>query len=117
MLSHTCSLAVYDDENQGSKVKVYLKANLVDGVVSLNDSGSYSNNARHHSSSSTSSINNRDSLSSHSDCSNHHGDNSQNRIILGDLSVTPEASWVTMDTKIGNIFMVRNTVYMHTHIP
>ena len=30
----------------------------------------------------------------------------EERTVLGTLSIAPEISWVTMDTKIGDIFMV-----------
>ena len=47
----------------------------------------------------------RDSIGSHSDCSST-GESSETNFPLGTLSVAPEASWVTMDTKICDIFSV-----------
>lgn len=47
----------------------------------------------------------RDSIGSHSDCSSQC-ENAESIFPLGMLSVAPEASWVTMDTKICDIFTV-----------
>ena len=93
-------IAVYTDESPGAAVKVYLQPEL-DDVTTVNDSGFYSEGLSH--GSNTSGFHKRDSLGSHSSDSAHA---TETALVLGTLSVAPETSWVTMDTKIGNIFMV-----------
>ncbi len=89
-------VTVYTDESQGAKVNVYLQPEIENQVATSNDSGFYGEGLSRHSS--NSSELHRDSVSSE--------EGSEGRLVLGTLSVAPETSWVTMDTKIGNIFMV-----------
>ncbi len=89
--------AVYIDESPGAKVKVYLQPELDEPIPVVNDSGFYGGDGLSRHSSNSSGLH-RDSCSS--DIVTEGG------LILGTLSVAPETSWVTMDTKIGNIFMV-----------
>ena len=96
-----CFVAVYNDESLGAKVKVYLQPELDDSTT-VNDSGFYSEGLSRHDSNS-SGLHKRDSLGSHSSDS---APATETELVLGMLSVAPETSWVTMDTKIGNIFMV-----------
>ncbi len=74
-----------------------LQPELDEPVPVVNDSGFYGGDGLSRHSSNSSGLH-RDSCSS--DIVTEGG------LILGTLSVAPETSWVTMDTKIGNIFMV-----------
>ncbi len=96
-------IAVYLDESPGAKVKVCLQPELEDPVAMSNDSGFYGDGLSRHGSNNSGL--HRDSCSS---------DNSDANLVLGTLSVAPETSWVTMDTKIGNIFMVSRTTCPET---
>ena len=98
---------MFQDEHQGVKTKVILQPEF-DSYGIGNDSGFHSDVLSPHSS--TSSSIHRDSVSSHSD----DGEVGGKPLVLGMLSVAPEISWVTMDSKICDIFMVCTCIYAHT---
>ena len=96
---------MYDDDSPGAKVKVLLLPEALDAPSGpgVNDSGYHGDAFSRQLINQLSS--HRDSIGSHSDCSST-GESSETNFPLGMLSVAPEASWVTMDTKICDIFSV-----------
>lgn len=94
---------VFEDTTPGAKVKVYLQPEVLDtpSGPSVNDSGYHGDAFSRQLSSGM----HRDSIGSHSDCSSQ-GESSETSFPLGMLSVAPEASWVTVDTKICDILTV-----------
>lgn len=98
--------AVFDDSSPGAKVKVLLMPEMLDmpSGPGVNDSGYHGDTFSRQLSNQLGSSH-RDSIGSHSDCSST-GESNETNFPLGMLSVAPEASWVTMDTKICDIFSV-----------
>ena len=96
---------MFDDASPGAKVKVLLQPEVLDtpSGPGVNDSGYHGDIFSRQLSSQLGG--HRDSIGSHSDCSST-GESSETNFPLGMLSVAPEASWVTMDTKICDIFSV-----------
>ena len=94
---------MFEDSNPGAKVKVHLQPEVLDipSGPGVNDSGYHGDAFSRQLSSGM----HRDSIGSHSDCSSQ-GESTESSFPLGTLSVAPEASWVTMDTKVCDIFMV-----------
>ena len=91
--------AVYEDCGPGAKANVLLQPDSYN--FHGNDSGYHGDtlSSRHSSG--------RDSLSSEDSSSHGNVDESETgEIILGEISIAPEHSWVTMDTKISDVFMV-----------
>ena len=95
---------VFEDTSPGAKVKVLLVPEMLETTSGLgvNDSGYHGDNFSRQLSSG---LHHRDSIGSHSDCSSQ-GESSEATYPLGMLSVAPEISWVTMDTKISDMFAV-----------
>lgn len=96
---------VYDDPEPGARAEVVLFIDTNENTAKspANDSGYYGDILSRQSSGGKPW--NRDSVAS-SDSSNH-GDDSAEQFILGTLSISPELSWVGMDTKVAEIFHVR----------
>ena len=92
------------DETPGAKVKVLLMPEVLEvpSGPNVNDSGYHGDMFSRQLSSGT---HHRDSIGSHSDCSSQ-GESSEGGYPLGVISIPPEVSWVTMDTKICDVFAV-----------
>ena len=95
---------MFEDTTPGAKVKVLLQPETLDTTSGpgVNDSGYHGDNFTRQLSSG---LHHRDSIGSHSDCSSQ-GESSDALYPLGMLSVPPEVSWVTMDTRICDILGV-----------
>ena len=99
---------MFDDNSPGAKIKVVLQPEVLDTPSTgpgVNDSGYHGDALLRQLSS------HRDSIGSHSDCSST-GESGEGNFPLGMLSVAPEASWITMDTKICDIFTVSRHGYL-----
>ncbi len=94
--------AVYDDPETGARAEVVLFIDTNETVKSpANDSGYYGDLLGRLGSGNKW---NRDSVAS-SDSGNH-GDETTEQFMMGTLSISPELSWVGMDTKVTEIFHV-----------
>ncbi len=94
-------IAVYDDPEPGARAEIILFIDTNESrPAPANDSGYYGDILGRNKW-------NRDSLaSSVSSDSGNNGDEACEQFILGTLSVAPEISWVSMDSKVGEIFHV-----------
>lgn len=103
---------VYDDPTEpGARAEVvlFIDTNEATTKSPANDSGYYGDLLSRQGSGGKPW--NRDSVaSSVSSDSGNHGDEANEPFILGTLSISPELSWVSMDTKVAEIFHVREEI-------
>ena len=98
---------MYDDPEPGARAEVILFIDTNEGTKApANDSGYYGDLFSRHGIPS-----NKWGRESVGSCdSGNHGDDGTEQFILGTLSISPEISWVSMDSKVADIFLVSSAV-------
>ena len=98
---------VFEDDSPGARAQVilHIDTNETSSPVNekVNDSGYYSDLLSRLGNGISGHKWSHDSISSDS---SNHGDDDNEQLVLGTISVPPEISWISMDSKIGDIFRV-----------